>query len=79
MKKPKKLYFKSDFRAFSEQEEAEPLGLGDAMELKRAMLLNAMDAPGALDTSLTVTEEPIGQGAENLANEKERTHPDRLL
>lgn len=78
MNKPKKLYFKSDFRAFSGGEEAEPLGLGDAMEVKRAMLLNAMDAPGGLDTSLTAAEEPIGEGAENLAAEKERTHANRL-
>lgn len=47
------------------------------MEVKRAMLLNAMDVPGGLDTSLTVTDESVGQGAENLANEKERTHSDR--
>lgn len=64
MKKPKKLYFK--------EKEDEPLGLGDAMELKRAMLLSAMDPPGGLDTSLTASAQPIAQGAENL-NEEQRT------
>lgn len=77
MTKPKKLSFKSGVQAFSEHEVAEPLCLDDAMEVKRAMLLNAMDVPGGLDTSLTVTDESVGQGAENLANEKERTHSDR--
>ena len=44
----------------------------DAMEVKRAMLLNAMSGPGGIDTSLTASAQPVGAGAEHL-NEKKRT------
>jgi len=68
VKKPKKLYFTED----------EHLGLGDAMEVKRALLLNAMDTPGGLDTALTAADQPIGQGAENLAGGEERNRSPQL-
>ena len=44
----------------------------DAMEVKRAMLLNAISGPGAIDTPLTASDQPIGASAEDL-NKKKRT------